>query len=152
MTPTLLSEKVVAERTAWIRKMLSAIQQVPLDNYDHFLSDGRNVAAAESCLRRALEALMDLGRHMLAKGFGMVAAEYREIPRQLQKAGVLSIELAARMGKLAGYRNRMVHFYHEVSDKELYEICTLHIHDVETIVEALREWIAEHPERVDRSL
>ena len=152
MTATLVSEKVIAERVAWIKKMLSAIQQVPLDSYDNFLSDGRNIAAAESYLRRALEALMDLGRHMLAKGFAMVASEYREIPRQLQEAGVLSVELAALMGKLAGYRNRLVHFYHEVSDKELYEICTLHIHDVETIVEALREWIVEHPERVDRSL
>ena len=64
MTATLLSEKVVAERAAWIRKMLSAIQLVPLDSYESFLSDGRNVAAAESYLRRALEALMDLGRHI----------------------------------------------------------------------------------------
>ena len=119
MTGTLLSEKVVMERVAWIRGMLAAIQRLPLESYESFLSDDLHVAAAESYLRRALEALMDLGRHMLAKGFGMVASEYREIPRQLQEAGVQPVELAARMGKLAGYRNRMVHFYHEVSDKEL---------------------------------
>jgi len=32
-------------------------------------SDPRNVASAESYLRRGLEALLDLGRHLLAKGF-----------------------------------------------------------------------------------
>ena len=152
MTAMLLSEKVITERVAWIHKMLAAIQLVPLDSYETFLSDSHYVAAAESYLRRALEALMDLGRHMLAKGFGMVASEYREIPRQLQTAGVLPVELATRMGELAGYRNRMVHFYHEVSDKELYDICSRQLQDVETIVSALLAWVAEHPERVDHSL
>ncbi len=152
MTATGLSEKVVSERVAWIREMVAAIRRVPLDSDEVFFSDARNVAAAESYLRRALEALMDLGRHLLAKGFGTVATEYRDIPRQLQDAGVLSGELARQMGELAGYRNRMVHFYHQVSDRELYDICTHHIQDVETVVNALIAWIAAHPERIDRSL
>ena len=152
MTAALLSEKVIAERAEWIRKMLSAIRQVPLDTFEGFLSDSRNVAAAESYLRRALEALMDLGRHMLAKGFGMAASEYREIPRQLQAAGVLPVELAALMGTLAGYRNRMVHFYHDVTNQELYDICAHQLDDVEAVVGAMLAWVAAHPERVDRSL
>ena len=95
---------------------------------------------------------MDLGRHILAKGFGVAAPEYREISRRLHEVGVLSDEIAGRMGELAGYRNRMVHFYHQVSDEELYDICTHHVRDVEAVVGALLAWIAAHSNRIDRSL
>ena len=44
-----------------------------------FTSGPLNAPAAESYLRRALEALMDLGRHILAKGFGRGVAEYKKI-------------------------------------------------------------------------
>lgn len=43
------------------------------------------MAAADSYLRRALEALMDLGRHILGKGLGRAASEYREVPRQVAR-------------------------------------------------------------------
>jgi hypothetical protein len=35
-------------------------------------------------LRRSLEALMDLGRHIVAKGFGRGVTEYREIESVLE--------------------------------------------------------------------
>ena len=51
--------------------MVSEIRALPLSDKEAFFSDRRDVWAAESCLRRALEALLDLGRHILAKGYGI---------------------------------------------------------------------------------
>jgi uncharacterized protein YutE (UPF0331/DUF86 family) len=152
MTPSGLREKVVAERVAWVRDMALAIRGLPLSDYDGFLADRRNVAAAESYLRRALEALMDLGRHVLAKGFGMATPEYRDIPVRLTEVHVLSVEDAEVMGRMARYRNRMVHFYQEVSARELYEICTRHLDEVEHVTSAMTAWVNAHPELIDRSL
>ena len=42
--------------------MVREIRALPLENYASFTTDRRNVWAAESCLRLALEALMDLRR------------------------------------------------------------------------------------------
>ena len=124
MTPTGIKEKVIAERVGWIEEMLRGIAALPLTSYEEFIGDSRNVAAADSYLRRALEALMDLGRHILAKGLGRAASEYREVPRQLHDARVLDEETSGRMTDMAGYRNRLVHFYDEVTPRELYAICT----------------------------
>ena len=41
--------------------------------------DRRNPAAAESFLRRAIEALLDAARHLLAKGHGPAGLEYRDV-------------------------------------------------------------------------
>jgi len=46
---------IVAERVAWVRKMLEATRNLPLGSYEQFQEDPRTPAAAESHLRRALE-------------------------------------------------------------------------------------------------
>lgn len=63
MTPSRLDARVVAERLPWIEEMIAGIRSLPLESQAAFVADARNVAAAESYLRRALEALLDLGRH-----------------------------------------------------------------------------------------
>ena len=152
MTPSRINAAVVVDRVMWIETMLAGIRALPLQSQGDFDRDPRNAAAAESYLRRALEALLDLGRHVLAKGFGQVAAEYRDIPRFLSERHVIDNEAAARWMKMAGYRNRMVHFYAEISRAELYDICATKLGDVESALEAMRTWIAAHPELVDESL
>jgi len=57
---------------------------------------------------------MDLGRHILAKGFACGVSEYKEIASALVEERVLNTGESARFKTLAGYRNRMVHFYHEI--------------------------------------
>ena len=117
-----------------------------------FEADPRTPAAAESYLRRALEVLLDLGRHVPAKAFGQPAAEYRDIPRYLAEHGVIDEAGAVRWLKMAGYRNRMVRFYAEISRADLFGICAAKQADIESAVGAIRAWMAAHPELVDTSL
>ena len=152
MTPGKLSRRVVSDRLAWVGQMVRDIRSLPLKDREAFLADRRNVGMAESCLRRALEALLDLGRHILAKGFGLGVSEYKEIASRLGEQGVLSQEEASLLGVLAGYRNRMVHFYHQVGPNELYEVCAHDLGDVEHIAEAYRRWLKEHEEWLDETL
>lgn len=152
MTPSQLRAKVIAERAAWINRMLSSLRKLPLDSYVTFRSDPRNIAAAESYLRRALEALLDLGRHVLAKGFGQAVAEYKDIAVNLVQFGILDQKKGDLLREMAGYRNRLVHFYHEISDQELYEICASRLNDIEMLLEAMTDWMKSHPEMIDQSL
>ena len=148
MTPGHISRVVVADKVAVVRRMLDGTRSLPLDSLADFTADPRMVAAADSYLRRALEALLDLARHVLAKGFGRAPAEYAEVARQLGEVGVIDVPLAARLGIMARYRNRMVHFYDEITDPELFAIVTGELGDVETVMSAITAWLAAHPDRV----
>ena len=152
MTPTAISKRVVADRLDLVDSLLREIRSLPLENQSGFFADRRNIWSAESCLRRSLEALFDVGRHILAKGFGSGVSEYKEIPLRLQEKTVLTETEAKLLTLLAGYRNRLVHFYHEVSALELFEICSRQLGDLEVIRNAYRRWMKEHPEKVDSSL
>ncbi len=85
MTPAEISRRVVVDRLDLIATLLADIRALPLEDRTSFFADRRNTWAAESCLRRSLEALLDIGRHILAKGFGIGASEYKEIPRWLNE-------------------------------------------------------------------
>lgn len=119
MVPGKASRRIVADRPARVQCMVDEIRSLPLGSVEEFTGDRRNIGAAESCLRRALEALLDLGRHLLAKSFGEAVTEYKRIAEELDRRQLLSPESAHRLRVLADYRNRMVHFYHEIAEEEL---------------------------------
>lgn len=152
MTPGALSKRVVTDRLSWVDRMVAGIRALPLATRQEFFSDERNAAAAESGLWRGLEALFDLGRHLLAKALGEGVSEYKEIASALKARGVLSQEDAELLRVLAGYRNRLVHFYHEVGADELYEICRDHTSDLERLANAYREWLKAQAHRLDEAL
>ena len=79
-------------------------------------------------------------------------SEYREIGPALVSAGVLDDQQGRLLRQMAGYRNRMVHFYHEISQRELYDIVTMELGDVDRALEAILDWLRNHPEMIDRAL
>jgi uncharacterized protein YutE (UPF0331/DUF86 family) len=87
MVPGTANQRVIADRLEWVQRIVDEIRLLPLGSIDEFTGDRRNIGAAESCLRRALEALLDLGRHLLAKIFGEAATEYKKIAEELERKG-----------------------------------------------------------------
>lgn len=145
MTPSKIRLKSVSAKTELIREMLAAIETLPLASEDEFSSDVRMIAAGESFLRRSLEALLDLGRHVLAKGFGKVVPDYAAVADELAAQGILPQESAAKLRLMARYRNRMVHFYDDITPHELYGILARERGDVEEILSAIQHWLAANP-------
>jgi uncharacterized protein YutE (UPF0331/DUF86 family) len=152
MSPAQVQASLVHERLTWIAEMVAGIQRLDLTDMAVFLSDPRNPAAAESFLRRAIEALLDLGRHIAAKGYGLAATEYKAVPDALYGVGVLTADEAATLRQIAGYRNRLVHFYDEVGPEELYDVCAHHVGDIVRVAAAYERWVREHPELVTTAL
>ena len=152
MLPGKISKRVVTGRLAWIDRMLREIRSLPLHSPSAFTENSKNMWAAKSCLRWSREALFDFGRHTAAKGFGEAVMEDKEIATAFHRHGILSTEERKLMQKLAGYRNRLLHFYHDVRTEELYEIFAFHLGDIETITDDLRKWIKNHPGNLDETL
>ncbi len=57
MTPDHISKRIVVDRLDLIDTLLREIRALPLGDQETFFADRRNIWAAESCLRRSLEAL-----------------------------------------------------------------------------------------------
>ena len=112
-----------------------------------FLADRENPPFVESYLRRGLEAVFDVGRHILAKTAGFREIEYKAIAQELGRKEIISKELAEVLYKMAGYGNRMVHFYREVTPRELYQIVTGNLGDIERFNREIVVFIKAYEEK-----
>ncbi|MGH7563571.1 MAG: type VII toxin-antitoxin system HepT family RNase toxin [Gemmatimonadota bacterium] len=139
MTSGEINLKIVTDRLAYLKQCLAELGNLPADSFEEFVSDARNPATAESFLRRGIEALIDVARHLLARAYGIAPLEYREVARQAAEKGLVSKpELAHRFEEIAGFRNRLTHYYSEVTEEELFGIVTGQLDDLAAIAAALR--------------
>ena len=58
----------------------------------------------------------------------------------------LAIEKDVVIRRMAGYRNRLVHFYAEIEADELYRIVNDNLGDFEVFLEAIKK-VVEQPEK-----
>jgi len=112
-----------------------------------FLADERNAAASESFLRRGLEAVFDIGRHILAKSYGFKSLEYKEVAQALTDRGVVSEDLGLTLIKIAGYRNRLVHYYKEIRPEEIYDILQRDLGDLEKFLKEMNAFLERYRTR-----
>ena len=152
MSPGKVRAASVLHKSALVDEMIRGLDALPLTSLDDFRRDPRDVAAAESYLRRSLEALLDLARHVLAKAVGQGDLEYKQAATALGRAGVVDGEYGDLLVEMAGYRNRLTLFYDEVTTAELFDICAHRRTDVLRVRDAIFAWLRLHPEAVDGEL
>jgi uncharacterized protein YutE (UPF0331/DUF86 family) len=111
-----------------------------------FQSDKRNPPFVESYLRRSLEAIFDIGRHILSKTYGFREIEYKAIAKELGEREVITKELSGLLQEMAGYRNRMVHFYREVTPDELYDIVVNSLKDLDRFIKEIVTFLKAYEE------
>ena len=140
-----LNIEMVTGRIDVIRTAISRLKNLSELSKEEFLEDYKNPASAETFLRHAIEAIFDIGRHILAKtGKVRLTHEYKNIARGLGESGVLSKPLMNKLVEMAGYRNRIVHFYHEITDEELYEIIQNDLKDIEQFIQEIGEFLQKY--------
>lgn len=135
-----LNIKLIEDRLGFILKALVKLRELSILTKEEF-SENDKPAIAESYLRRALEAVFDIGRHIIAKIADKGTVEYKEIAKKLGECGILSKSCSEKLLLMAGYRNRLVHFYHEVSDEELFKILQENLDDIEQFINEIKKFI-----------
>lgn len=105
-------------------------------------------ALSQFYLRQALEGIFHIGEHILSRLNGGRATEYKEIARLLGEKKIVDKNFSeTRLKAMAGYRNRLTHFYAEITPEEIYAILKNNLGDFEIFLESIKK-IVEHPEKL----
>ena len=131
----------------FIESCLQELKPFSAMSEKEFFLDKKNPPFVESYLRRSLEAVFDIGRHILAKTSGFKEIEYKTIANELGSKGVVTKELSDVLITMAGYRNRMVHFYREVTPQELYQIAKDNLKDIEHFTREIALFIKNYQKK-----
>ena len=96
---------------------------------------------------RAREACLDIGVHILSRIPGQKPKSYKDIPLLLAENKMMPEKFVGeKLVSMAGYRNRMTHFYHRLEAAEILEIIKVHSDDFEEFSRHVRE-ILQNPGR-----
>lgn len=124
---------------------LRKLAELPVEEF----SVEDNFIKAQFYLRRALEGVFHIGSHILSRIPGGRATEYKEIALNLGKFKIVDRLFAeTKLKTMAGYRNRLTHFYADVTPTEVLNILRNNLHDVETFLSAIK-LLLKNPEQCD---
>lgn len=146
MTPAPIERSIILVRLDGIQGEVQEMQTLAKQSkHDFTKGPGHKLAAYH--LHRTLEGVFNIASHILSRLPGEAAHSYKEIALGLGKRNIVPVPFSqGPLVKMAGYRNRLVHFYAEVTPDELYDVITHHLNDVDTFCQAIKAVLA-HPEQ-----
>jgi len=98
-------------------------------------------------LRLALEGVFNITAHILSRVPGARATEYKTMAIKLGEIGIVDAPFAkGPLFAMGGYRNRLTHFYAEITTEELYKIVREDLDDILKFLDFIKQLLA-HPEK-----
>lgn len=125
--------KLVSEITL----SLNMLQELGALEEASFLADPHKIGSAKYSLIVAIEGIVDLCNHIIAKNGLRTPEDYADTIRVMEENGAFEGEFAETLIKMVRFRNRLVHIYWNIDDHEIYRIIRKHLQDIRHF---LRDW------------
>jgi uncharacterized protein YutE (UPF0331/DUF86 family) len=136
-----VKRETILDRMGIIENSLKKLEDMKSLPSEEFLK-GENFAIAEHYLRYALEATFDICAHILSRIPGAIVDEYKKMATEMGKQNIIPMDFAEEnLYQMAGYRNRLTHFYFEISPKEMYEIIQNKLGDFKALLKYFKKVI-----------
>ena len=129
----MVRSEVIRKRLNQLDEYLAILRRMQGYSYDEFVRDPEKYGAAERFLHLAIEALIDMGNHVIAEsGLGVVNS-YSDIPTILADKGYLPPGLKEKWIRMIGFRNALVHEYIDIDRKIVYDVLQKNLKDIDEL-------------------
>lgn len=136
-----LERDVIEAKFDIIHRNLRFLRELQTLTADQFVESYRDVQAAKYSLLEIMEACIDIANYLIAlKGFRR-AEEYSEMFQVLKEEGIITDNLALKLGDMARFRNLLVHRYGEIDNKRVLEIIKHNLTDIQEYEKKITEFI-----------
>jgi len=134
---SLVDAEIVVARLAVLRSNLRRLQEIIGHGREAFVLNEDLHLKAERCLQLALQAMLDIGTHVIASEGLERPSGYEGVVPELGKAGYLSGQLVERLQGAAGMRNILVHDYVRLDYERLLDTVSEGIPDPESFAKEI---------------
>lgn len=131
-------ERVLA-RLDRLEGYLAELRQVRPETWEAYQASLAHRRACERLLQIAIKSVLDICALLVAGMRLGLPGEQDDLFEKLQAAGVLTEDTAARLRRMKGFRNILVHEYGEVDDRVVFERLHQGIQDFERFVREVRD-------------
>lgn len=129
--------RIVGELRKSVQR-LSVLSQV---EENQFVADDDKVASAKYHFIVAIEACIDFCNHVISRNSLRVPEDYGDTFRVMAEAGALSPEFAEELVSMGKFRNRLVHLYWEVDDRQVHQLLCSRLPDFKRFLNAMANYL-----------
>ncbi|HOP23930.1 MAG TPA: DUF86 domain-containing protein [Defluviitoga sp.] len=123
-------EKIIKKMNV-INKALQNLMKLSRVSKEEFLSDFKYYDSAKYNLQVAIEAMIDIGNHIISRLDYEPPKTYAETFEILSKHNILPNDKVNNYKLMARFRNKIVHFYDDINEEEIYNILLNNLEDFE---------------------
>ncbi len=126
----MIRREVLRRRLSKLDEYLDILHRLRRYDLETFLADPEHYGSTERFLQLTIEALNNMGSHVIADlQLGMVES-YRDIPRILVERDYFSPDLGDLWMQMIGFRNVLVHDYLDIDRYLVYRVLQEDLEDI----------------------
>lgn len=116
----LVDAEQVENRLQRLEAMLERLEEVRDAGEEAYLADTKQRLATERLLQLSIQICIDLAAQVVSEQSVPPPSSYSDVFKVLGDKGVISAEIAERLGNAARQRNLLVHLYMEIDDRAVF--------------------------------
>ncbi len=133
----MIDEEIVTARVAKIREYANLLARLLQASKREFVQEPAYYLQAERLLEVMIQAMIDIGNHVIAGLLLKKPEDYRQVFDILAQNRIIPEELLPKVRALVGLRNLLVHEYFEVDHSRLYDEARAGLTDFEEFCRAI---------------
>lgn len=133
--------EIIRKRLNKLDEYLTILNRLQHYDRDEFLANAEHYGSAERFMHLAIEALLDMGNHVVADdGLGVVNW-YSDIPKIFLERKLISKKLYNKWIQMIGFRNTLVHEYIDIDRNIVYDVLQRGLNDIEKLKRVFAEFL-----------
>ncbi len=137
----MVDREVVFHRLAALRENARRLRAAIETGRERFTTDEDVFLKAERCLQLAIQAVLDIGTHLIADRGLSRPTRYEDVVPELGRAGIVPAALVERLAGAAGLRNILVHDYLTVDHGRLFDELTSGLADFDDFARTIAAFL-----------
>ena len=128
-----IKAEVLRKRLNKLDEYLVILRGLQKYSFDEFIADPQRYGSVERFLHLAIEAINDMGNHVVAELDLGEVNWYSDIPALLARADHIDDSLQEKWIRMIGFRNTLVHEYIEIDRKIVHDVLLNSLGDLEEL-------------------
>ena len=129
--------KLVSE----LRKSIVRLRELGKLSQDEFLKDPDKIGSSKYHFIVAIESTIDMSNHIISRNGYRIPEDYGDTFTVMGEVGAIEEAFAEELVKMAKFRNRLVHLYWEINDRQLFEIIQTRLDDFKVFLDAISAFL-----------
>ena len=137
---TEIIKKQLQEKVNNLLEIYQSLKKLQRLTFKDLKENIENVWSVTFGLVAGIEAVLDISQYILADK-GVRVESYGKIPEKLFEEKIIDKNFSEKVQKMIGFRNRAIHNYPSLDEKQLYEILQKDIDDFKEFLKVVQIYL-----------